>query len=480
MIVSVIFAASLAAAQLFLHSHQSFTYYMLPTRAWELMAGGLLALMVFTGIRLNKPWSEVAACIGVVAIGWSLVGVSQNDDVPGLAALPVVLGSVLLLMSGDNTLVGRFLSLKPIVAIGLVSYSAYLWHWPLLAFLRYALITIDLPLMVGVLITTFSLASLSYFVVEKPLRVCKISPRSVFVWYFSVPVVLIASLTITVIHLIAVKNPLLYSWDKYEALKTDIPAANAYAFNCQYSNFKTSELTLDRCVSPKGTHPRVLLVGDSHAAHYLGMLRAFSGRYGFSLRNITQSACAMVFDVRNGSWVNKRNARGCATYRAAIKAEFSKYDTVIIGSAWEIHEHRHSLAFRLAVKKTLATVASRVKNVIILADVPVMDGYNRDCQIRSVWIPQLQCESRHVKYKKTASINQYLYDLSKNYPNVQVFDIREQLCQKDICSPYVDGASVYYDNEHLSMAGSEKIGEKMLENNDPTLAIFEKIGHLSQ
>jgi hypothetical protein len=464
-----------------LKDHQSFTYYMLPTRAWELMAGGLVALLVFVGISLNKQWSEIAAGVGAVAIVWSLAVVSQNDDVPGLAAVPVILGSALLLISGDKTFIGRFLSLKPLVAIGLVSYSAYLWHWPILAFLRYALIKMDVPLMAGVMVLTFMMASLSYFFVEHPLRVRKTSRKNIFVWYFSVPVVMVATLAVVMIRLIEVKTPLLYDWHKYDEVAADTRAAFDYDFNCQYNDFAVDAFTLGRCVFPENTQPTALLLGDSHAAHYLGMLRVFAQHYGISLRNATQSACPMLLDAGNLNWVmNTKYTKGCATYRAAVKAEFPKYDTVILGGSWGTYDRTGRKAFRLKFKKTLDILSKQVKNVVILASVPNINEYNRDCQIRSVRMPHLQCNKRHLRHSKAAPINRYLHGLSKIYPNVYFFDIREQLCDGAECSPYFNGKPVYFNGSHLTMAGSQEIGEKMLKDNNPALSIFERIASPAQ
>nr|WP_179210337.1 acyltransferase family protein [Crenothrix polyspora] len=479
-IVSVVLVASLLSAQLFLHSHQSFTYYMLPTRAWELMAGGLVALMVFANIGLNKQCSQVAAGLGAVGIALSLALVSKNDDVPGLAAIPVVLGSALVLMSGDKTFIGRFLSLKPIVAIGLVSYSAYLWHWPILAFLRYALVKVDVPIMAGVMVATFTMASLSYFCVEQPLRKRKTSQKNIFVWYFSVPVVMIATLSVLMIHLISVKNPALYDWKSYRAVNADTRAAFAYDFNCQYDDFSVGALTLAGCVFPEGRRPTVLLVGDSHAAHYLGMLRVFAQRYGFTLRNATQSACPLLLDAGKLNWINKKYTHGCAIYRDAVKSELSKYDTVIMGGTWNTYDQSGKKAFRLKLKDTVSILSGQVKNVIILANIPIISDYNKECQIRSVKMPHLQCEKRHLRHGKTAPINRYLSGLSKTYPNVHYFDIRDQLCKDDTCSPYFNDIPVYFNSTHLTMAGSQGIGEKMLKDNDPGLSIFEKIGRVPQ
>lgn len=293
------------------------------------------------------------------------------------------------------------------------------------------------------------------------------------------PIIVVASLVVMMIQLIAVKNPLIYEWQKYAAIKFDTRATNAYPFSCQYDNFPVKAFALERCISPLGTHPTVLLVGDSHAAHYMGMLRVFADHYGFSFRNATQSSCAMLLDVSNQRWVSEKYARGCTTYRSAVKSQLSKYDTVIIGGSWINYDQLWGEEFRLKFKNTLSTVSSQVKNVIVLADVPSVLGYHRECPSRSIRMPHLQCETRYLKNSEAASINKYLHVLSDTYPNVHIFDIRGQLCKDDMCSPYFNGNPVYYDSGHLSMVGSQEMGEKMIKDNDPYLSVFEKISDFS-
>ncbi len=136
-----IFAGSLLLSQWLLDGSQSFSFFMLPTRAWELLTGSGVYFLIWRNRRNRLPgvfWEAVAA-IGLAAIVFSLFTATAGSPFPGFNALYPCLGSALLILSGayHTTSVARVLSTSSFVAIGLVSYSLYLWHWPVLSFARY-------------------------------------------------------------------------------------------------------------------------------------------------------------------------------------------------------------------------------------------------------------------------------------------------------------------------------------------------------
>src|SRR5262249_38879271 len=118
--------------------------FLAPFRAWELLLGASLAL-------LPRHWAicgrsaQISAGLGLALIIASIVLLDQSQPFPGLLALPACLGTAMLILAGRHAapLMPRVLSLRPAVAVGLISYSLYLWHWPLLALARYHL---DRPL----------------------------------------------------------------------------------------------------------------------------------------------------------------------------------------------------------------------------------------------------------------------------------------------------------------------------------------------
>ncbi len=472
LLTSILFAGSLVWAQLIIVANHSFAYYMLPTRSWELLGGAMVALLVHNGFRKQNIVNEVMAFFGLLAIILSFIFVSESDPVPGIAALPVIIGSSLLILSGISyqTYIGRLLSLKVLIGIGLVSYSAYLWHWPILAFLRYALVDIDLYVSIFVIILTFGLATISYFFIETPLRKNNVSTKNVFLWYFIVPAILIVTVSIYTSKSILKKSSWVYPETKIENIKsTTLPAYN-YNYNCQYSKFDTLAYKQERCVYPKNKKPNVFLIGDSNAAHYLGMIRVFADYYGFTVRNATQSSCPLIFDGEY-SWINKNYQEGCSIYRHSVQEQAIQYNTVIIGGDWS----SYNTQFKQHFSRTIDTLSREVKKVIILGKIPLMPGYSNACEIRSIKMPWINCANRFTNKKNEVSINHFIKELTKKYSNVYYFDIRNQICNGKECSPYLEGGPLYYNRGHLSMHGSKLIGVAMIENNNPMLKLFEEI-----
>ena len=157
-----------------LKGQPSAVFYLLPFRAWELLAGTLLALGE-ARIKLNDKTNEVLAICGLGAIASTMYCYSDATPFPGFAAILPVGGSVLFIAANTRkvTYAGKLVSGKFMVAIGLMSYSLYLWHWPILAFCRHMFIE-QSQLVIGVALTLTLLSSyLSWRYVETPFRVSR-------------------------------------------------------------------------------------------------------------------------------------------------------------------------------------------------------------------------------------------------------------------------------------------------------------------
>lgn len=172
-IISLIFIASLIASQVWVHTDQPTAFYLLPARAWELLIGGFAAFYLQGQSReLSRPWNEGLSIAGILMIIGSVVLYEHHTPFPGITAIPPTLGTVLIILfAAKDTWTTRILSLKPLVGIGLISYSAYLWHQPLFAFYRYQ--SLEEPsaiAMMVLLLLTFPLAWFSWKFVEAPFR----------------------------------------------------------------------------------------------------------------------------------------------------------------------------------------------------------------------------------------------------------------------------------------------------------------------
>ncbi len=163
---------SLALSVLLLPRSPVATFYLLPTRAWEIMLGASLAIAAGSTLLPRSEGVRTALTgLGFALLAWSFFGLDSTYAFPGLAAVPACLGAALLIAGGSNALARPVLENRASIAIGLVSYAAYLWHWPLLALWRYRNYG-DLALVEGlaILLLSLVLAAASYRWIEQPFR----------------------------------------------------------------------------------------------------------------------------------------------------------------------------------------------------------------------------------------------------------------------------------------------------------------------
>nr|CAA6817572.1 MAG: O-antigen acetylase [uncultured Thiotrichaceae bacterium] len=171
-IISTIAVVSLGLAEWGWRHDASGNFYLLPSRAWELMAGAGCAL--YLGHK-QQPTGTLSQPLSLLGLGLLVASILWLDDTipfPSLYAILPVLGtSLIILFAHQNNWVGKLLSLPALVGVGLVSYSAYLWHQPMFAFAR--LYYVDEPqllIMLGLAALAFVLAFISWRFVERPFR----------------------------------------------------------------------------------------------------------------------------------------------------------------------------------------------------------------------------------------------------------------------------------------------------------------------
>jgi peptidoglycan/LPS O-acetylase OafA/YrhL len=171
--VLIIFAISLIITEIFVHFDKMLAFFMLPFRVWELFIGVGAALIGFYRLVPTRKilFKNLWSLIGLFLILLSIFSFNEETLVPGFYALIPTLGTAIIIVFSDNSHVGRIIGNRFFVGIGLVSYSAYLWHQPLFAFLRvYRFGDTKIGMMISAILITFILAFLTWKFVEKPFR----------------------------------------------------------------------------------------------------------------------------------------------------------------------------------------------------------------------------------------------------------------------------------------------------------------------
>jgi len=459
---------SVMLAQWLYHTAPAFVFYMLPTRSGELLAGALLAVTVVRGQHERVPRSAAAVLglVGAVALGISLVVISEKNVFPGLLAVPPVVGAVALILAGErgDSVVPRLLSWKPLAWIGLVSYSAYLWHWPLLAFYRYGHPTIGFTVGTTIFVLTFLLAWLSYRFIEQPARRTTASWQRVFIRQYVLPAAFIGAIAVGALSLRGY-GVRYFSDYKRVLAATRMERYPAYRFTyvCQRQRLTSKDITNPDCIVGESSNegPLAVLWGDSTAAHYVGMVGAFARSGGYRVRNVEHSACPPI-DGDPEPFVDAEITSDCRASLAIARPIVEQFDNIIIASTWDSYRHTAALMPRLF--DTVKRLTARGKHVVLIGKVPEIGDYDPLCREKALAYPLLRCRiAIAIPSPEVVQLNQQLRTFARSIPNVSFYDVTEVLCPGGVCASVTStGTPIYYDRLHLTLRASWALGERVL------------------
>jgi len=463
-------AASFAMGNLLFARDPSFVYYMMPTRAGELLLGALVAVWELREGNLRLPARAAAplGCVGLVLLCLSFALFSPDTVFPGVAAVVPTSGAALLIAAGavSPNPASRTLAIRPLVWVGLISYSAYLWHWPVLAFFRYGFGAPG-PLSATILIGgALAAAALSYHLIEQPARHFPGPPRRVFAWEYISPAAIVGALALTFVYPQRLHVP--WPSASYQARLAALRAATQPAFEsdfiCQQQRLTAADTENPRCIlgASIAVPPRVILWGDSNAAHYVGMLDTIAQRAGFRFRNVEVGSCPPVSDDP-AVFVEARRLADCRASLGIVWPALAHYEAVIVSASWPVYAER-SAAFLPAVFATIRELTQRGKLVVIIGSVPRMQGYDRRCAEKALSYPALRCPSiTRPLADSVPRVNAQLRAFAERTAGVHYFDATRELCAHGVCSEREPGGEhQYFDERHLSTAASVRLGMRVL------------------
>ena len=327
-VVLAVAAVSFIVNVVTVHPLPAASFYSPASRFWELMVGGILACM-----RLKPPapsaWrSHLQSVLGVGLIVLGLVMIRSNKSFPGWWALLPTLGAVSCIAAGPNGVLNKYLlSNRVMVWIGLISYPLYLWHWPLLAFVR--IVEAD-PLHPSpvyracAMVAAVLLAWATYRFVERHTR--SRSGTGVLK-ALGAGMVLIAALGTAIFF--GVPGP------RNDSERLQI-VANATLDADYYAGFKLDQIGEQLVYKTGGGPKRVLFVGDSHVQQYAPRIMELSRTLSMPDKSawfVTQGACPAVPGVQADKNI------GCAERRDAMLAYAltPEVDSVVIGGCWNCY-----------------------------------------------------------------------------------------------------------------------------------------------
>ena len=430
------------------------SYYLLPTRFFELMLGGWLGIWHLQHTpRVGRMTSLGCSLLGYLLIGASLWLLSEGAPFPGLNALWPCLGAALLIHAGVSGGPSPILGCRPMVFVGLISYSLYLWHWPLIAYLNYLEVPMTFALGCVVVAGALLLAWLSWRYVEKPMRRSgvKLGFTQVFARRFAVPAMGLALLAGVTQQFSGFPQRFSPQVLALEAMTLERPAEIRRGCHVPSGLYRTEPDDTCRLGAAKAAIDGIL-VGDSVANHFSGMVDILARPDGISLMDYTLDSCAPVLGYNGG--MPGAYADHCAQRNQRVYAliEAKRYPYVVLAGNWPNDE-----TVGPAIEASLArVVASSGQVIVILRNQPIDKAAT--CPIR-----RLMFGLEHPCEAAVTPLPQYWAQIRHKDPQVRFIDPNQVICPNGLCSPLIDGKLLYLDNGHLNEVGSRFIGQTLLE-----------------
>jgi len=459
--------ASATIAQLLLKDHHSFVYYMLPTRAGELLVGALLAALLHFNVIKKTTNNSFLFITSIICIIASCLFITPDMIFPGWLYLIPTVSAALFIWSGFNqsTAFSVWLTAKPILWLGKVSYSAYLVHWPLLAFYRYGYgeptAIASIALFIGILFLSW----LNWKYVEERFRYVNLSFARLTIKQLFLPSLAILVLSAFVITTkgVGIRSYNANYVTEVKELTNKAKTTNRYDYICQYWQIEEEHFSNSDCVIGDSKQTNVLLWGDSNAAHYIGLLGTIAKQQHWSFRNISHASCPPIFsDV--APFVNIERYEQCQSSVNLVKSKLDQYSTIIISAAYDSYA-RKDPDFMPYFEQTVASLAKSNHQVIIIGKAPVFNDFDRHCLAKNIIYPWVNCLEVEQRYKlEIDAINARLLTFAQTLPYVQYIDFNAVLCEGG-CSPYKNGKPIYFDPSHIEIQSSWQIGKELIEND---------------
>ncbi len=441
-------------------THPEAAFYLIPYRTWELMLGALISLGFFpkTEKLLNINLMSLA---GFIMLCVSIFTFKPSTPFPGYAALLPCMGTALIIMA-QGGIVNQILSLKPVVWIGLLSYSLYLWHWPLFALRNYwesanipEFYTSDYFL----IFLTFAFASFSYYIVEKPLRVKKIQNKKLFFRY-----------TYAVMAAGCVFGALVIFTDGIPQRIPEDVAKLAYVPNSKFKTKACYELPESAIKAGKycglGTEkvkPKFALWGDSHALALSDGIDKLAKETGTGGVFMSTSACPPLLGLAG---TDRAKANACIETNLAVGevlANDRHIKKVILVCRWKKYTDTPARVeeFRQALERTLDRLKGKEIYFVLdnaEADFDVPRELAKNALLKA-YLPALASSSQmNIPLETYEKENSPLLTLLQYYEDMDRFTVvplYKALCAEKGCITEHDGRALYYDDDHLSVFGAE-------------------------
>lgn len=466
----VVFLISLLLSIYFTKNYASASFYLLPTRAWEMMAGGLIYLY-FDKISFKENSKRILDLLGFFLIILSLILFTGKTDWPSYNALLPVIGSFLVLLANNNN--SPFTNNKIAQFLGNTSYSIYLWHWPLVFYLAYLEKSENIIFVIGAIIFSVILGWLSYKFIENPTRkylsnTSTIKNYIVTVIYLFIPIVFLS--------FIYVKNGLPSRLpEEVQRIAVKNAERNPRFNECHPS----SGSHLPECIYGKG-EVKLLVIGDSHAEAMMQAVQK-SLPTGVAALDWTYSGCPTVKNIKKINSPDFKCDEAISYYLKKSKDTYQDSKILIINRAnvlfhgapdgdpttkkptryidqpSESYDQRYHQTMKSAYVETLCEFAKHHEVYVTRpvpefpVNIPKVLGHrliiNSD---EKVMMPKSE-------YIQRSKLTFEAQDEASRKCGVHILDTTSYFCDSNKCYSDKNGVPLYFDDDHLSVYGANQL-----------------------
>ncbi len=423
--------ASLALNQVFIEKHAAI-FYLIPFRVFEFCIGALMVWLVAAPPR-KKILLEPLMLLGLALIMYAATTYSKGMAFPGFSALVPCLGTALVIYSGTARYSGRLLNNRLMVFIGLISYSLYLTHWPMIVFYKYYRFEdIGLYETWGVLTLSFLLSVAMYYFIELPCRKGS--------WIARLPARQLGACCLGIALVIAFGGAVVSA---KHGLPRRINHPMVSAEFTRLTQYKSCDNGYGICQPDDNTelkNPDFVMIGDSHTNRMVYLFGAIAASHGLTVEKHTTLACLPIYD----------SGLACANeinnmFDALIKR---KIRNIILVSSWNPLTQSYQPDFLFGkMKRTIATLKAAGMNVYVYGSMPFMHRDPASCFKR----PMTSSCTEFMpppEYEQQAAFNRQLKTIVLEN-GAKYFDLFAVLCDAGRCRVAYEGLSLYGDRFHL-------------------------------
>jgi peptidoglycan/LPS O-acetylase OafA/YrhL len=459
-------------------THQPFaTFFLLPTRVWELLCGAIIAALPATAIPQSRWLREGGSWLGLAAILTPVWLYNEKTLFPGLAALPPCLGTAMLIWAnGANaagpppaqTLPARILSLRAVVFIGLISYSLYLWHWPVIAFSDYwKTAPFSSLTRWSFVLASFGLAVLSWRFVETPFR--KRRAFSKRKWVYS------TALASSFLMLILGSAFVLYSGfphrlDKtaqkiLDELERDEGERKLFELAPNIKDLAVIEQDRIPLLGSKGSQRQIsfVVLGDSHAQFAGAMFHELATAHDLRGAMITYQGTPPLIEWNHRYKLAAENPE--KFFDASLNyIKRNQVKDVFLMAYWASYQKQAGpIELEQSLAKTIDAIREAGANPYLITGVPTYEDDISKMLLRQSFfgVPNerigRQCHREHEARQSS------IYSLMKRYPAGIFMDPSDQMLNKEFFPIEFEGTRLYMDSNHLTQFGVRRVWTPILE-----------------